>query len=113
MAAKPTSDGPSMFREDLKLVETQINAGDWTKASATADRLYQACRIHEVKDQCPLCNSYSQDLKNAVDAKDKDKSLDAARKLRTHCEVAHPEETKPGGTRYQEEKKGKEEPRRR
>lgn len=72
---------------DLKAAEQAIQAGDWDKASQAADRIYKAV-TSETRDTgkaSPECTTAASDLRSAVSSRNKDKAMDALRRLRTHC----------------------------
>jgi hypothetical protein len=82
------------FREDLKTLEKNINAGDWTQCSAMVNKMVDMMKTENVKEHDVQCWTLANDLKAACDAKDKTKALDAVRKLEDHVEKEHREEYK-------------------
>lgn len=80
------------FKDNLRNLETQINAGDWTQASTMTNSMVDNMRVHNVKEHDAQCWTNANDLKSAVDSKDKTKSLDALHKLQDHIEKEHKQE---------------------
>jgi hypothetical protein len=82
-----TPQDPSAgFEQDLKTLEQQVQAAEWDKASATAERMSQEMAKHKA---CADCVSYFDEVRTGIRAKDKDKSTTAVARLRTHYEQHH------------------------
>lgn len=86
--------------DDLKVLEKQVEAGEWDKAKTTVTRVRESCDAmpsspsdNRAKEDCV---AISKDLESAVKSEKKDKALKEIQKLKAKCEAcdANPSEKK-------------------
>lgn len=77
--------------DDLKVLEKQVEAGEWDKAKTTVTQVRQNCDAipssasdNRMKDDCV---SICKDLESAVNAEKKDKALKEIHKLQGKCQA--------------------------
>lgn len=85
-ASQAGQEKAAQFEQNLKTLEQQVEAADWSKASETADRMAQDMKAGQT---CADCISYLEETRSGIQARDQGKTRTGLRRLRTHYEQHH------------------------